>query len=171
MLLCHNSWFPIGWEGKGNSFSEPTYAEKWDPVRGFREPGEWGPKQPAAGSQEQDAKITEEQGAEEINLGSMEHRVCHKIMVFYTIENFRLASLGILTQIVHFGTDFNSGSKFTFVEGAGRYQNGFREHAKLFWGAPIKKIQGAGRQGSNFKGSQEPGTPPYGVSKVEKPQW
>ncbi len=40
-----------------------------DPVRGFREPGEWGPKQP--GSLEQDAKITKEQGAEEINLGSM----------------------------------------------------------------------------------------------------
>ncbi len=58
------------------------------PIRGFREPGEWGPKQP--GSQEQDAKITNEQGAEEINLGSMEHRVCHKIMVYYTIEIFRL---------------------------------------------------------------------------------
>ncbi len=27
---------------------------KWDPVRGFREPGEWGPKQP--GSKEQDAE-------------------------------------------------------------------------------------------------------------------
>ncbi len=65
-----------------------------DPVRGFREPGEWGPKQP--GSQEQDAKMTTEQGAEEINLGSMEHRVCHKIMVFYTIEIFHLASIGIL---------------------------------------------------------------------------
>ena len=49
-----------------------------DPVRGFREPGEWDPKPP--GSQEQDAKITKEQGEEEINLGSMEHRVCHKIM-------------------------------------------------------------------------------------------
>ena len=60
------------------------------PVRGFREPGEWGSKRP--GSQEQDAKMTKEQGAEEINLGSMEHRVCHKIMVFYTIEIFRLAS-------------------------------------------------------------------------------
>ncbi len=40
------------------------------------------------GSQKQDAKITKEQGAEEINLGSMEHRVCHKIMAFYTIEIF-----------------------------------------------------------------------------------
>ncbi len=39
-----------------------------DPVRGFREPGEWGPKQP--GSQGQDAKITKEQDAEESNLGS-----------------------------------------------------------------------------------------------------
>ncbi len=35
-------------------------------------PGEWGPKRP--GSQEQDAKMTREQGAEENNLGSMEHR-------------------------------------------------------------------------------------------------
>ncbi len=61
-----------------------------DPIRGFREPGEWGPKQP--GSQEQDAKMTREQGAEESNLGSMEHRVCHKIMVFHTVE------IGILTH-------------------------------------------------------------------------
>ncbi len=52
-----------------------------------------------------------EQGAEESNLGSMEHRVCHKIMVFYTVE---------------------------IVEGAGRYQNRFREHEKLFWGASRK---------------------------------
>ncbi len=29
--------------------------------------------------------MTKEQGAEEINLGSMEHRVCHKIMVFCTM--------------------------------------------------------------------------------------
>ncbi len=42
--------------------------------------------------------MTKEQGAEENNLGSMEHRVCHKIMMFYTIEIFRLASLGTLTQ-------------------------------------------------------------------------
>ena len=67
----------------------------WDPERGFRDAGEWGPKQP--GSQEQDAKMTREQGAEESNLWSKEHRVCHKIMVFYTIEIFRLAPLGILT--------------------------------------------------------------------------
>ncbi len=42
--------------------------------------------------------MTKEQGAEEINLGSMEHRVWHKIMVFYTVEIFRLDFLGILTQ-------------------------------------------------------------------------
>ncbi len=47
---------------------------------------------------EQDAKMTMEQGAEENDLGSMERTVCHKIIVFYTIENFRLASLGISTQ-------------------------------------------------------------------------
>ncbi len=41
-----------------------------------------GPKQP--GSREQDTKKAREQGEEESNLGSMEHRVCHKIMVFYT---------------------------------------------------------------------------------------
>ncbi len=57
-----------------------------DPVRGFREPGEWGPKQP--GSQEQDAKMITEQGADKINLGSMGHRVCHEIMVFCTVESF-----------------------------------------------------------------------------------
>ena len=39
-----------------------------------------------------------EQGAEESNLESMEHSMCHKIMVFYTVDIFRLASLGILTQ-------------------------------------------------------------------------
>ncbi len=75
---------------------KPVRKDFRDPVRGFREPGEWGPKQP--GSQEQDAKMTKEKGAEEINLGSMEHRVCHKIMLFYTTEFFRLTSLGILTQ-------------------------------------------------------------------------
>ncbi len=32
--------------------------------------------------------MTRDQGAEESNLGSMEHRVCHKIMVFYTVEFF-----------------------------------------------------------------------------------
>ncbi len=42
--------------------------------------------------------MTKEQGAEEINLGSMEHRVCHRIMVFYALEIFRLASLAILSQ-------------------------------------------------------------------------
>ena len=68
---------------------------KWDPGRGFREPGELGPKQ--SGSQEQDAKMAREQGAEESNLGSMEQRVCHKSMVFYTPEIFHLASLGIFT--------------------------------------------------------------------------
>ncbi len=72
-------------------FNDPLVQQQLRPRKGFREPGEWGPKQP--GSQEQDAKITKEQGAEEINLGSIEHRVCHKITVFYTIEIFRLASL------------------------------------------------------------------------------
>ncbi len=43
--------------------------------KGFREPGELGPKQP--GSREHDAKKSMEQGAEESNsnLGSMEHRI------------------------------------------------------------------------------------------------
>ena len=67
-----------------------------DPERDFREPGEWGPKQ--AGSQEQDANMTGEQGAEESNLGSMEHRVCHKIAVFYAVGIFHLTSLAIFTQ-------------------------------------------------------------------------
>ncbi len=58
--------------------------------------GEWGPKQ--AGNQEQNAKMMREQGTEEINLGSMEHRGCHKIMVYYTVKCFSLASLDILTQ-------------------------------------------------------------------------
>ena len=58
-----------------------TVADLGDPGRGFMEPGEWGPKPP--GSQGQDAKMNREQGAEESNLGSMEHWVCHKIMVFY----------------------------------------------------------------------------------------
>ncbi len=43
-------------------------------------------------------KRTWEQGAEENNLGSIKHRVCHKIMVFYTIETFRLPSLGMSSQ-------------------------------------------------------------------------
>ena len=57
-----------------------------------------GSKTVEPGSQEHDAKKEMEQGAEESNLGSMEQRVCHKIMVFYTVEIFRPASLGILTQ-------------------------------------------------------------------------
>ncbi len=32
--------------------------------------------------------MAREQGAEESNLGSMEHRVCHKIMMFYTLDIF-----------------------------------------------------------------------------------
>ena len=39
-----------------------------------------------------------EKGAEESNLGSMEHRVYHKIMMVYILEKFCLALLGILTQ-------------------------------------------------------------------------
>ncbi len=35
----------------------------------------------------------------------------------------------------------------------------FREHAKLFWGAVIKKTWGAGSRGLNFEGSGEQGTP------------
>ncbi len=77
--------------------------------------------------------MTREQGAEKSNLGSMEPRVCHKIMVFYTVEIFRLASLGILVQ-----TDFNSGSKITNIQGARRCQNRFKKHENLFWGASRK---------------------------------
>ena len=32
-------------------------------------------------------------------------------------------------------------------------QKSFREHAKLFWGAVIKKTWGAGSRGLNFEGS------------------
>ena len=125
--------------GHGITSVEPSIPGHFyrDPGRGFRELGEWGPKQP--GSQEHDAKKDMEQGAEESNLGSMEKRVCHKIIVFYTVEIFN--KRGILTKdtpIVHFRTDFKSGSKFTNVRGAGRYKNKFREHEKLFWGASRK---------------------------------
>ncbi len=47
--------------------SFPIKPDNWDPVRGFREPGEWGQKQ--SGSREHDAKKSKEQGAEESNLG------------------------------------------------------------------------------------------------------
>ncbi len=105
-------------------------AESGDPTRGFREPGEWGPKQP--GSREQDAKTTRDRGAEENNLGSR-HRVCHKmiIMLFYTMEIFGLASLDILHKLkIHdivrqwytSGVSFDSGSKSIIAEGAGGYQ-------------------------------------------------
>ena len=46
--------------------------------------------------------MTREQGEEESNLGSMEHGVCHKIMVFYTIEILTHKH----TNHVHFRTDF-----------------------------------------------------------------
>ncbi len=96
--------------------------------------------------------MTREQKTDESNFGSMEHRVCHKIRVFYTVEIFHLASLSILNlvkipllknwlvldTVSHFRTDFNSGGKFTNFEAAGRYQKRFREHKKLFWGAPRK---------------------------------
>ena len=53
--------------------------------------GEWGSKQ--AGNREQNAKMTREQGTKKSNLGSMKQRGCHKIMVFYTVNFFSLASL------------------------------------------------------------------------------
>ncbi len=79
--------------------------------------------------------MAREHGAEESNLGSMEqkgvlrnHGVLYHV---YTVEIFAYKN----TPSVHFRTDFNSGSKFTNVQGAGRYQNRVREHEKLFWGA------------------------------------
>ena len=42
---------------------------------------------------------------------------------------------------------------------SGETQKSFREHAKLFWGAVIKKTWGAGSRGLNFEGSGEQGTP------------
>ncbi len=54
---------------------------------------------------------------------------------------------------------FNSGSNFTNVEGAGRYQNRFREHEKLFWGAPIKKFREPGEKGQISKGAGSRGPP------------
>ena len=55
-------------EPPGLLYGEPNLKKYYgDPGRGFREPGEWGPKQP--GSQEQVAKMTREQGEEESNLG------------------------------------------------------------------------------------------------------
>ncbi len=68
-----------------------TRNETPEGVLGSRENG-------VQNNQEQDAKMTREQGAEESNLGSMEHRVCHKIMVFYTAKKIRIASLGIFAQ-------------------------------------------------------------------------
>ena len=66
-----------------------------------------------------------------------------------------------MCQLHTSGLIFNfTGSKFTNVKGARRYRNRFREHEKLIWGASRKINQGAGRKGSNFKGSRELGTPP-----------
>ena len=97
-------------------------------------------------------------------------------MVFYSIEIFRIASLGILTQkymkythctltdhinyvVIHFRTDFNSVSKFKIVEGADRYQKRFREHEKLFLGASRKQFREPGEKGQI---SKELGTPLMG---------
>ena len=49
-------------------------------------------------------KKSREQGADKINLGSTEHGVCHKIMLFYTREIFRFASIGIIIQKYTNGT-------------------------------------------------------------------
>ena len=39
-------------------------------------------------SRETGARCKNDQGAEESNLGSMEHSVCHNSMVFYTVGFF-----------------------------------------------------------------------------------
>ena len=63
--------------------------------------------------------------------------MCETFDQHYTVEIFRLSSLGLHrnTPTVLFMIDFNSGSKFTNVDGGGRYQKRFREHEQLFWGA------------------------------------
>ena len=109
--------------------------------------------------------MTREQGAEESNLGSMEHRVCHKIMVFYTIEIFRLASLGILTQIYTSGLISIQGANSQMLREQGDTKIDLGS-TKNYFGSIKKIIQGAGRKGSIFKGSREPGTPPYRVSLI-----
>ena len=53
-----------------NEFLIPVFVRLQLFLR-FREPGEFGPKQPR--SREHDANRSMEQGAEEYNLGSMEH--------------------------------------------------------------------------------------------------
>ncbi len=53
--------------------------------------------------------------------------------------------------------------KFTNVEGAGRYQYGFREREKLFWGAPINKFREPGEKGQISKGAGSRGPPLWGL--------
>ena len=89
--------------------------------------------------------MTREQGAEESNLGSMEHRVCHKIIMFYTIKFFCPTSLGIWKQ------------KYTNCTTSG-----------------LILVQGANLQMQIYKCQTEPaasrelGTPPYGVSLLTR---
>ncbi len=46
--------------------------------------------------------------------------------------------LHVLTLLTPLRLISIQGANSQNVEGAGRYQNRFREHKKLFWGAPIK---------------------------------
>ena len=96
-------------------------------------------------TREPGAGCKNDQGAEESNLGGMEYKVCHKIMVFYMFFYLRHFSPRfarhfntVICQLYTSGLIFNSGSKFTNVKGAGRYQNRFGKHEKLFWGASRK---------------------------------
>ena len=67
---------------------------------------------------------------------------------------------------MHSGTDFNSGSKFTNVEGAGRFQNRFREHKKIIFGEHQENNSGSREKRVKFQKEPGAGDPPYGVSLV-----
>ncbi len=69
--------------------------------------------------------MTTEQGAEDINLGNMEHRVCPKIMVFYTVGIFRFAC--------HFNTEIHQlyTLRLILIQGAKSQMSGEQGDTKI----------------------------------------
>ncbi len=61
------------------------------PSKGFYVVGEIGAKT----GREQDAKMSRQLGAEESNLGSIEHRICHNIFLLCIMDDMCLTLLGI----------------------------------------------------------------------------
>ncbi len=111
--------------------------------------------------------MTMEQGAEESNLESMKHRVCQKNDVVLYRRNI-LSCSG-----QHFNTDIHQlyTSRRILIFGANSQISREQRDTKMDLGSMKSNFgehqennSGFREKGSNFKGSRELGTLPYGIS-------